>query len=72
MANTEENFDLDNLSPEMKADLDAYYDWLEVVGGEQEMPEDYALSPAAEPIGLDAYGWPYNKQLREKMRTNRD
>jgi hypothetical protein len=34
---------LDKLSPEMQADLDAYYDWLEEVSGEQEMPEDYAL-----------------------------
>jgi hypothetical protein len=33
--------DLNNLSPEMQADLNAYYDWLEQSSGEQELPEDY-------------------------------
>ena len=72
MAGSEENFDLDNLSPEMRADLDAYYDWLADMSGEQEMPEDFVLSPVHEPIGLDAYGWPYNKELREEMRKSRE
>ena len=35
---------LDNLSPEMKADLDAYYDWLEAATGPQEMPEDWNMN----------------------------
>lgn len=29
-----------DVSPEMQADLDAYYDWLEQAIGEQELPED--------------------------------
>lgn len=28
------------ISPEMMADLNAYYDWLEEISGEQELPED--------------------------------
>jgi hypothetical protein len=40
---TMNEFDLNNLSPEMKADLDAYYDWLEEATGEQELPEDFSL-----------------------------
>lgn len=35
--------DIDNLSPAMKADLDAYYDWLAESSGDQEMPEDFTL-----------------------------
>jgi hypothetical protein len=43
---------LDNLSPEMQADLDAYYDWLEEATGEQEMPEDYNLQPEPKLPGM--------------------
>jgi hypothetical protein len=32
--------DINNLSLEMQADLNAYYDWLEQASGEQELPED--------------------------------
>lgn len=32
--------DINNLSLEMIADLNAYYDWLAEATGEQEIPED--------------------------------
>ena len=38
-----DDINLDNLSPEMQADLNAYYDWLEDMSGEQELPEDFDL-----------------------------
>ena len=36
--------DINNLSPEMQADLNAYYDWLAEASGEQEMPEDWNMN----------------------------
>lgn len=41
-----DDLDLNNLSPEMQAELNAYYDWLELISGEQhDIPEDWTLEP---------------------------
>lgn len=37
--------DYDNLPAEVQAELNAYYDWLEIIAGPQEMPEDFDLRP---------------------------